>query len=66
VVVDLSLPAVWLALSVATAAALSPAPIAGSLTDRFVAQRAVICARFLQGIGFAGHLLEDRVVGMAA
>lgn len=39
-------------MSVATAAALSSGPIAGSLTDRFVARRAVICARFVQGIDF--------------
>jgi len=59
------LPAAGLASTVVRAA-LPAVPIAGSLAHRFVAGRAVIRVRFLQGIGLADHLLEDRVVGMAA
>lgn len=64
VAVGLPLPAVGLALSVATAAALPAAPVTGSLVDRFGARRVVICAQLLQGAGFAGYLFVESVPAM--
>lgn len=61
VAVGLPLPAVGLALSAATAAALPAAPIAGSFVDRFGARKVVISAQFVQGAGFAGYLFVGSI-----
>jgi Na+/melibiose symporter-like transporter len=61
VAVGLPLPAVGLALSVATAATLPVAPLTGSLVDRFGARRVVIFAQLSQGAGFIAYLFVGSV-----
>ena len=61
VVLGLPLPAVGLALSVATAATLPVAPLTGSLVDRFGARRVVILAQLSQGAGFIAYLFVGSV-----
>ena len=60
-VAGLPLPAIGLALSVATAAALPVAPITGFMVDRFGARRVVICAQLLQGVGVIAYLFVASV-----
>src|SRR5215831_10406419 len=55
-IAHLDLPAIGVALTVATVLTLPVNPITGSLVDRFGARRLVVVSQLLQAIGFLGYL----------
>ncbi|GHO51720.1 MFS transporter [Ktedonobacter robiniae] len=55
-IVQLDLPAIGVALTVATILTLPMNPITGSLVDRFGARQFVVISQLLQAIGFLGYL----------
>lgn len=55
-IAQLDLPAIGVALTVATILTLPVNPITGSLVDRFGARRLVVVSQLLQAIGFLGYL----------
>ncbi|MBO0795210.1 MAG: MFS transporter, partial [Ktedonobacteraceae bacterium] len=61
IVAGLDLPAVGVALTIATILTLPMNPITGSLVDRFGARRLVIVSQFLQAIGFLGYLIVHNI-----
>lgn len=55
VIAHISIATTGLILSLCAGVALPTAPVAGALVDRFGAQRLVVAANLLQGLGFAGY-----------
>lgn len=55
VIAHISIATTGLILSLCAGVALPTAPIAGALVDRYGAQRLVVVANLLQGLGFAGY-----------
>ena len=58
---DLSVAEVGLALSIAGLARFVAGPVAGSVADRLGPHRVLVAANLLQGAGFLGYLLADRL-----
>ena len=56
-IAGLALPAIGLALTVATVLTLPLTPLTGALVDRLGARRLVIASHLLQAIGFLGYLV---------
>ena len=54
-IAHISIATTGLILSLCAGVALPTAPIAGALVDRYGAQRLVVVANLLQGLGFAGY-----------
>ena len=55
VIAHISIATTGLILSLCAGVALPAAPVAGALVDRYGAQRLVVAANLLQGLGFAGY-----------
>jgi len=65
-VAHLPLPAIGVALTIATVATLPMTPLTGALVDRWGARRLVIASQLLQALGFVGYLVVQSIPVLVA